>query len=194
MTRVQTYRTHNRCHSRVPPSGGAILSEEVARLIEVRLASLGVDSRSNSPVVILRPLEEEPGQNRVLPIWIGTPEATAILLALQGAELPRPMTHDLMQSVVETLGYVVERVEITRIEGGTFYAALVLRGEDRTFAIDARPSDSIALAIRTGSPLFVAEDVLNEAAVETEPDIDEEAEVEAFRDFLDHIEPSDFSG
>lgn len=163
-------------------------------MIEVRLASLGVDSRSNSPVVILRPLDEEEGHNRVLPIWIGTPEATSILLALQGAEPPRPMTHDLMQNVVETLGYMVQRVEITRLEEGTFYAALVLRGEDQTFAIDARPSDSIALAIRTGAPLFVAEDVLEEAAVEAEPDLDEEAEVEAFRDFLEHIEPSDFSG
>ena len=163
-------------------------------MVEVRLASLGVDSRSNSPVVILRPLDEEPGHNRVLPIWIGTPEATSILLALQGAEPPRPMTHDLMQNVVETLGYMVQRVEITRIEAGTYYAALVLRGEEHTFAIDARPSDSIALAIRTGAPLFVAEDVLEEASVEAEPDVDEEAEVEAFRDFLDHIEPSDFTG
>lgn len=162
-------------------------------MIEVRLASLGVDSRSNSPVVILRPLIEEDGHNRVLPIWIGTPEATAILLALQGAELPRPMTHDLMQNVVETLGYMVQRVEITRLEQGTFYAALVLRGEDRTFALDARPSDSIALAIRTGAPLFVAEDVLDEAAVEAEPEVDADAEVEAFRDFLEHIDPSDFS-
>ena len=89
---------------------------------------------------------------------------------------------------------MVQRIEITRLEEGTFYAALVLRGEDHTFAIDARPSDSIALAIRAGAPLFVAEDVLDEAAVEAEPDFDEEAEVEAFRDFLDHIEPSDFSG
>ena len=87
-------------------------------MIEVRLASLGVDSRSNSPVVILRPLEDEEGVNRVLPIWIGTPEATSILLALQGAEPPRPMTHDLMRNVLETLGYVVERVEITRLEEG----------------------------------------------------------------------------
>jgi bifunctional DNase/RNase len=166
----------------------------VIGVIEVRLASLGVDARSNSPVVILRPLDDESGRNRLLPIWIGTPEATSILLALQGAETPRPMTHDLMTNVLETLGYVVDRVEITRLEEGTYYAALVLRGEDRTFAIDARPSDSIALAIRAGAPLFVAEDVLEEAAIEAEPDLDEEAEIEAFRDFLDHIEPSDFSG
>ncbi len=162
-------------------------------MIEVRIASLGVDSRSNSPVIILRPLAEEAGHNRVLPIWIGTPEATSILLALQGAEPPRPMTHDLMQDMVETLGYLVQRVEITRLEEGTFYAALILQGEERTYALDARPSDSIALAIRAGAPLFVAEAVLEEAAVESEPDFDEEAEVEAFRDFLDNIEPSDFS-
>ena len=162
-------------------------------MIEVRIASLGVDSRSNSPVIILRPLSDEDGHNRVLPIWIGTPEATSILLALQGAEPPRPMTHDLMQDVVETLGYLVQRVEITRLEEGTFYAALILQGEEHTYALDARPSDSIALAIRAGAPLFVDEAVLEEAAVEAEPDVDQDAEIEAFREFLDHIEPADFS-
>jgi bifunctional DNase/RNase len=162
-------------------------------MIEVRIASLGVDSRSNSPVIILRPLDEESGNNRILPIWIGTPEATSILLALEGAEPARPMTHDLMRNVIERLGYEVERVEITRVDEGTFYAVLVVRGEGRTYAIDARPSDSIALAVRVGAPLFVAEDVLDQAAVEAEPEVDEEAEVEAFREFLDEIEPSDFS-
>ena len=162
-------------------------------MIEVRIASLGVDSRSNSPVIILRPLAEEGDHNRILPIWIGTPEATSILLALEGAEPPRPMTHDLMRNVIERLGYEVERVEITRVEEGTFYAALIVRGEGHAYAIDARPSDSIALAVRVGAPLFVAEDVLAQAAVEAEPEVDEEAEVEAFREFLDAIEPSDFS-
>lgn len=162
-------------------------------MVEVRIASLGVDSRTNSPVIILRPMEDAGEHNRILPIWIGTPEATSILLALEGAEPPRPMTHDLMQDVIEQLGYAVQRVEITRVEAGTFYAALIVRGEDHTFAIDARPSDSIALAVRAGAPLFVAEEVLDEAAVEAEPELDEDAEVEAFREFLDAIEPSDFS-
>ena len=121
-------------------------------MVPVGIASLSVDSRTNQPVVVLRPLTEAKGQGRILPIWIGHPEATAILLALEGAEPPRPLTHDLFRNVLETLDVVLERVEITRIEDGTFYAALILRGEERTLAIDARPSDSIALAVRTSAP------------------------------------------
>jgi len=163
---------------------------------QVRIASLAVDPRSEQPVVILKPLDEEPGEGRLLPIWIGQPEATAILLAIEGVETQRPMTHDLLRSVIETLDTYVERVEITRVDGGTFYAALVLRGEERTLVVDARPSDSIALAVRAGAPIFVADEVLAEAAVEDESiieDSDEEAEVEEFRRFLDNVEPSDFS-
>ena len=163
-------------------------------MIEVRIASLAVDPRSNQPVIVLKPLVEEPGQGRLLPIWIGHPEATAILLALEGAEPSRPLTHDLMRNMLETLGSYVERVEITRVEDGTFFAALVLRAEERSIAVDARPSDSIALAIRMGAPLFVAEDVLDSSSIADESDgvRDEEAELEAFRDFLDSVEPEDF--
>ena len=167
-------------------------TREVTPVLQVRIASLSVDSRSNSPVLILTPLAIDPEHPRLLPIWIGTPEATSILLALQGADMPRPLTHDLMKDVVETLGFVVERVEITRVDEGTFYAALVLRGEERTFAIDARPSDSIALAIRTGSPIYVAEEVFSEASVEAEPEVNAEEEIEQFRAFLEEVEPNDF--
>ena len=163
-------------------------------MIEVRIASLALDPRSNQPVIVLKPLIEEPDRGRVLPIWIGHPEATAILLAIEGAEPPRPLTHDLMRNILETLGSYVERVEITRVEDGTFFAAIILRAEERTFAVDARPSDSIALAIRMGSPIFVAEDVLDEAAIAEEPGApqDEETELEAFRAFLDSVDPEDF--
>lgn len=165
-------------------------------MIHVRLASLSVDAATNQPVIILRPLDESSEPARMLPIWIGHPEATAILLALQGVQPPRPMTHDLLKSVVESLDAVVARVEITRVDEGTFYAAVIVRAEERTIAIDARPSDSIALAIRTGSPIFVAEDVLDTAAVvrveEEEESASEEETVEQFREFLDHIDPSDF--
>lgn len=165
-------------------------------MIQVRIASLAVDPRSNQPVIVLRPLDEEPGNGRVLPIWIGQPEATAILLAIEGVELPRPLTHDLMKNIVDSLGSYIERVEITRVEEGTFYAALVVRAEERTIAIDARPSDSIALAVRTGAPIFVAEDVLAAAAVGdgTDEAVDEEAELRAFREFLDEVDPEDFQG
>ena len=138
-------------------------------MVQVRIASLALDPRSNQPVIILKPLDEEPGDGRLLPIWIGHPEATAILLALEGVEPPRPMTHDLMKSMLEALDSYVERVEITRVEEGTFYAALILRGEERTRVVDARPSDSIALAVRMGAPIFVAEEVLEAAAVADEP-------------------------
>jgi uncharacterized protein len=165
-------------------------------VIEVRIASLAVDPRSNQPVLILRPLEEEPGHGRMLPIWIGQPEATAILLAIEGVELPRPLTHDLLKDVVDTLGATVERIEITRVEDGTFFASLVLHADERKLAIDARPSDSIALAVRTGAPVFVAEDVMESAAVADESGdiVDEEAELEAFREFLDTVDPEDFQG
>ncbi len=165
-------------------------------MIHVRIASLSVDAVSNQPVIILRPVDEEGSEARLLPIWIGHPEATAILLALQDVEPPRPMTHDLLHNVITSFGHIIERVEITRLEEGTFYAALVLRGEEHSVAIDARPSDSIALAVRTGSPIYVAEEVMKEAAVlaEVEVEVDEEAEVEQFRDFLEQVDPSDFQG
>jgi bifunctional DNase/RNase len=161
-------------------------------MIHVRIASLALDPRNNQPVIVLTPLEDAPPSARLLPIWIGHPEASAILLALEGVETPRPMTHDLMRDVVSALDFVLERVEITRVDQGTFYAALVLRGEERTRVVDARPSDSIALAVRTGAPIFVAEDVLDEAGV-LEFGIDEDAEVEEFRRFLDEVNPEDFS-
>ena len=162
-------------------------------MIRVRVAGLSLDPTSHQPVVLLAAVDEADGEipRRALPIWIGHPEASAILLAIQGVEPPRPMTHDLLKSSLEATGYLVSRVEVTRLEGGTFYAALVLRGEEREIAVDARPSDSIALAVRCGCPIFVADEVFGEAVVEI-AGVDEEAEVERFRDFLDHVDPSDF--
>ncbi|NTW28958.1 MAG: bifunctional nuclease family protein [Coriobacteriia bacterium] len=164
-------------------------------MIQLRIASLALDSGSNQPVIVLRPLEDEtPGENRVLPIWIGHPEATAILLALEGIELPRPLTHDLMKSLIETLGAGVERVEIVRFDQGTFFATIELSTATGPLYIDARPSDSIALAVRAGAPIFVADDVFSEVSVPDESGevVDEEAELEAFREFLDAVDPEDF--
>jgi bifunctional DNase/RNase len=162
---------------------------------QVRIASLALDPRTNQPVVLLKPLEEGPGEGLLLPIWIGHPEATAILLALEGVETPRPMTHDLMLGLLGTLETLVERVEITRVDEGTFYAAIILRGEEFTRMVDARPSDSIALAIRAGAPIYVADEVFDSAGVPDESieAVDEEEELAAFRDFLDHVDPADFS-
>ena len=154
-----------------------------------------MDPTSAQPVVVLKPLAEAPGRGVLLPIWIGHPEATAILLALEGTQPPRPQTHDLMQGLLESLGAYVERVEITRVESGTFFATIIVRAEDRQVAVDARPSDSIALAIRMGAPIFVAEEVLDSAAVPddlTTPEEDEETQLAAFREFLDAVDPEDF--
>lgn len=167
-------------------------------MIPVRIASISVDSTSNSPVVLLRRIDDEGDfiGDDVLPIWIGHAEAMAILLGIQGAEPPRPLTHDLMRGIFETLGFYLERVEITRLEEGTFYAALVLRGEERRVVVDARPSDSMALAVRVGCPIVLAQEIWEEAAVIAEEggEDNEEQEVERFREFLEHVDPSDFTG
>jgi bifunctional DNase/RNase len=156
-------------------------------LIAVHIHSLGLDEQNNQPVLVLK----EDGGLRVVPIWIGHPEAMAIMLAVQGVEPPRPLTHDLMMSIVSAAGYEVERVEINRVENGTFFAALVLTGSERTLSVDARPSDSLALAVRAGCPVFVAEEVMRISGVI--PEAEAEEEVAAFRDFLDHVDPEDFA-
>ena len=162
-------------------------------MMQVRIAGLSLDATTHQPVLLLAPIDDDGGMppHRALPIWIGHAEASAILLALQGVEPPRPMTHDLLKAAIEAAGHVVSRVEVTRVEEGTFFAALVLRGEEREIAIDARPSDSIALAVRCGCPVYVSESVFNDSAVEITA-VDEDAEVERFRDFLDHVDPADF--
>lgn len=162
-------------------------------MVQVRIASIAVDPRTEQPVIILKPLEDTGAGDQLLPIWIGHPEATAILLAVQGVETPRPMTHDLMYSALLATGYHVDRVEITQVDEGTFYAALVLSDEENVRAVDARPSDSIALAVRAGAPIFVAENVLDSAAI-IDDTVDEDAEVEEFRRFLESVDPEDFQG
>jgi hypothetical protein len=156
-------------------------------MIPVHIHSLGLDEQNNQPVLILR---ENDGL-RVVPIWIGHPEAMAIMLAVQGVEPPRPLTHDLMMRIVTAAGYTVERVEITRVESGTFFATLMLTGPGGKLTIDARPSDSLALAVRAGCPVVVDEEVMRVSGVV--PEEEAEVEVAAFRDFLDHVDPEDFA-
>ncbi|MCU0627472.1 MAG: bifunctional nuclease family protein [Gemmatimonadaceae bacterium] len=134
-------------------------------MIEVRVARLGVDSAANTYVLVLR--EAEGG--RVLPIWIGQPEAEAIVVELQSVRRERPMTHDLLKHVITGLGATVRRVVITRVERGTYYADLHLEQRDGTLVtVDARPSDSIALALRTGATILAAEELLVELAEDDE--------------------------
>ena len=142
-----------------------------------------VDMPSNQPLVLLREAHGE----RYLPIWIGAVEATAIAFAQQGVVPPRPLTHDLMKELLDALDRPVQQVRITDLRDGVFYAVLDL-GEG--VEVSARPSDAIALAMRTGAPIFGEEQVLEQAGILV-PEEDED-EVEAFREFLDNVSPEDF--
>ena len=142
-----------------------------------------VEMPSNQPIVLLREVSGE----RYLPIWIGAVEAAAIAFEQQGVRPARPMTHDLLREVVRALGATLEAVHITEMRDGIYIAELVF-GENRT--VSARPSDAVALAVRTGAPIYGAEDLLDEVGIEI-PD-EQETEVEKFREFLDTISPEDF--
>jgi uncharacterized protein len=160
--------------------------------IEMELVSVEAPERpTRTPVVILR---EVAGQRRVLPIFIGVPEAQAIALTMQNIETPRPMTHDLMKNLLDEVGAQVERITVTELREGTFFAEIILSAQGEVRTVSSRPSDAIALAIRIGSPIFAEEDVLEEAGRVEQPD-EEEAEqvVEQFRDFIDHVNPEDFA-
>lgn len=142
-----------------------------------------VEMPTNKPIVILR----EADGNRCVPIWIGAPEAAAIAHVMEGVEPPRPLTHDLLLSVMETLGARLGHVDITSMDEGVFYAELVLADGRR---IDARSSDAIALALRAEAPVYVDDSILEEIGVAME--FEEEDEVEKFREFLDNVSAEDF--
>jgi bifunctional DNase/RNase len=156
-------------------------------MVPVRVHGLGLDQTTDQPIVLLKEIDGL----RVLPIWIGQPEATAILISLEGITSPRPMTHDLLIAAIGAGGLSLVRVEITRLEDGTFYAVLVLEKEGAVLTVDARPSDSIALALRARCPVLVAESVLD--AVGIVPDEEADQEIEKFRDFLESVDPEDFA-
>lgn len=153
------------------------------RLMDV--VGVRVEMPSNQPIVLLREVDGE----RYLPIWIGATEATAIAFAQQGVVPARPLTHDLLRDVIGGLGHQLSAVRITELTDGVFFAVLVFDGG---VEVSARPSDAIALALRTGTPIHAAEDVLVEAGIAV-PD-EQEDEVERFREFLDQISPDDFVG
>ena len=159
-------------------------------MIRLSLIGVRVEVPTNQPIVLLR---EESGA-RFLPIFIGSPEATAIVYALQGMETPRPMTHDLFKTVLDDLSVKLARVEITELHDGTFYAEIELDRQGAKSRISSRPSDAIALAVRYGGniPIFADEAVLEEAGVLFEAD-EEEQEVAQFREFLDSVTPEDFA-
>ncbi|MGQ7296829.1 bifunctional nuclease family protein [Quadrisphaera sp. KR29] len=152
---------------------------------ELEVVGVRVEMPSNNPIVLLREREGD----RMLPIWIGAPEASAIAFAQQGVVPPRPLTHDLLKDVIEAVGRTLTEVRIVAVKEGVYHAELVLDGGT---TVSARSSDAIALALRTGSPILGAEEVLSSASVPV-PDQDED-EVEKFREFLDHVSAEDFEG
>jgi uncharacterized protein len=152
---------------------------------EMRVVGVRVELPANQPILLLR----ETSGDRYLPIWIGSVEATAIALEQQGVKPSRPLTHDLLKDVITAMSRRLEQVRITDLQGGTFFAELIFDGGIK---VSARPSDSVALALRMGVPIHTEERVLAEAGLII-PD-EQEDEVEKFREFLDSISPEDFRG
>ena len=160
-------------------------------MIEVSVAHLGVEKTTNTPIVVL----QEKGGGRVIPIYIGHAEANAIAMVLADVKFERPLTHDLLQQVIMGLGAELSKVVVTRVEKSTYYAELELRRNDHVIQIDARPSDSIAIALRLKAPIYTSEDLLEVAS--TGPDITQQAtseslDSEALKRYLENLDPEDF--
>ena len=157
-------------------------------MIEMRVMGIAIDTRSGSPIVVLHDKENR----KALPIWIGSAEASAIIRKIENLKVARPMTHDLIIDIIKKTGYTLNRVEINDVEKETYFASLVLvNKEGEKIEIDSRPSDAIAVAIRTDSPIFVSPKVLKSGSVSTDSAKDEEEEKE-FKDFIQSVKPSDF--
>lgn len=157
-------------------------------MIEVVVAHLGLDRTTNAPVVILR---EKEG-TRLVPIWIGPAEASAIAMELQGVKPPRPMTHDLFKQVVTGLGAELRRVVVTAVRQNTFYAVLHLHRGDEVIQVDARPSDGIALAVRARAPIFASDELLADAAGAPGPAPDQRLDADHLKRYLENLDPQDF--
>jgi bifunctional DNase/RNase len=175
-------------------------------MILVRVAGVALDP-TGQHVILLKPVGEQPGEGRILPIWIGAQEATSILVAVEGAEVPRPLAHDLMRSLLDTVGATVTGVAVTRIDEGTFYAEVTLATALGQRVVDARPSDAVALASRVEAPIWVDEAVMQDAGVldtVTEAEDDEQdgavtdevarERLDEFKRFLEDVDPEDFRG
>ncbi|MES1246065.1 MAG: bifunctional nuclease family protein [Actinomycetota bacterium] len=159
----------------------------------MHIYGVSFDLVGKQPIVLLKTADG----NKFLPIWIGHPEAAAILMKLQSQAPPRPMTHDLMSELLEQLEAQVVRITVTELRENTFYAQITVQQDGREIEVDSRPSDAIALAIRAEAPIFAADRVIEESAIEFEgDDVDQEvleAEVAKFKNFLDEVTPEDFS-
>ena len=157
---------------------------------EMVIYGVSFDLVGKQPIVLLKTADG----NRFLPIWIGHPEAAAILMKLQGASSPRPLTHDLLTEILSQLEAQVIRVTVTELRDNTFFAAITLLQDGAEIEIDSRPSDAIALAVRTGAEIFADDRVIEESAIEFEgEDVNEEEIVEEFKSFLDRVTPEEFA-
>jgi bifunctional DNase/RNase len=157
----------------------------VSDLHLVEVVGVRVEMPSNQPIVLLKEVDGI----RYLPIWVGATEATAIAFAQQGLTPPRPLTHDLMKNIIGDLGSKVESVQVTHLSDGVFYSKIMM---EKGVEVSARPSDAIALALRTGALIYATEDLFQAAGIEIPDQADDQ--VEAFREFLDQINPEDFLG
>ena len=158
--------------------------------IEVKIRALMMDPNSGTPIIILKDINSE----TMLPIWVGAYEANAIALEIEKIAPPRPMTHDLLCDILGELEVKCTQVSVTELRENTFFASITLSVGDRELEIDSRPSDAIALAVRCGAPIYAAEEVIAESAIEFEHDVEESEDVvEKFKEFLDEVSPEDFA-
>jgi len=158
-------------------------------MIEVQVAHLGLDQNTNSPVVLLK----ERDGDRVLPIWIGPSEASAIAMELQGVKAQRPMTHDLLKHVIVGLGGELRRVTITNVRDNTYFAELLIRRDEQMVQVDARPSDSIALALRLRAPIYTSDELLDHSGSEAgAPAPERRLDAESLKQYLEKLDPQDF--
>ena len=157
-------------------------------MIEMQVMGIAIDTRTGAPIVVLN--DEE--KRRALPIWIGQAEASAIIRQLENIETARPMTHDLIISVLELNSYTVEKIEINDCNDTTYFASIIVKDDNgKTHEIDSRPSDAITIALKTDAPIFVTPNVLIDGSISTDEERDEQESME-FKKFLNEVKPSDF--
>lgn len=161
-------------------------------VVPLELLGVRVEMPANTPMVLLR---ESDGRHRLLPIYIGSPEASAIHYALEGVDPPRPLTHDLFLNVIGELGASVTRVVVTEMRDRTYFAELHLDTPTGNKVISARPSDAIALAVRCGAGLFASDELIDEVGQEPVPEPDDDASeiIDEFKDFIENVSPEDFA-
>jgi len=159
------------------------------KFIEVIVHGLTVDPNNNNPIVLLR----EMGGNRVVPIWIGLFEANAIAMSLSGMEPPRPMTHDILHSVISEVGYSVDRIEITDIKDNTYYAKVYLVSDEGHIELDSRPSDAIALSVRAKNKIYMSSTVLDQSSIDISAILDAGDSEDKWTELLKELDPEDYS-